>query len=170
MAISATPSGAALAASPPDGVRTRSTASLARVGRKPSWRVPAVCHVGLTRSAEEFRLLDVDGQDVSRKGGRERFTAPHPREAYSTDHAADVDGYGLVDLICQILTAEFVIETGASAAALDAQTLDGSFLRGEEVRRVGLDSIAARDLPWANVDAVLSPGGQPVAPCPSPHV
>lgn len=51
-------------------------------------------------------------------------------------HQEDVNSDGLIDLVCQIKTAEFVIEPGESIAVLEAQTFDGTPIRGEDTVRI----------------------------------
>ena len=47
-------------------------------------------------------------------------------------HQEDVNGDGLLDLVCQVYTAQFFIEPGTSTAILEAKTFGGKLLRGED--------------------------------------
>jgi hypothetical protein len=44
----------------------------------------------------------------------------------------DVNGDGLIDLVCHVTTAQFFIEVGQSVAVLEAQTFSGRSIRGED--------------------------------------
>ena len=47
-------------------------------------------------------------------------------------HEEEVNGDSLLDLVCQVYTVEFMIEEGESVAVLEAETYDGSRIRGED--------------------------------------
>ncbi|MCK5504657.1 MAG: DUF1566 domain-containing protein [Thermodesulfovibrionia bacterium] len=47
-------------------------------------------------------------------------------------HEEDVDDDGLLDLVCQVNTAQFVVETDESFAVLEAETFDGALIYGED--------------------------------------
>ena len=51
-------------------------------------------------------------------------------------HEEDVNGNGLIDLVCQAHTAQFMIEVGQSVAVLEAETFDGIPIRGEDTVRI----------------------------------
>lgn len=51
-------------------------------------------------------------------------------------HAEDINGDGLPDLICQILTEELQVITGQAVAMLDCLTFDGNPIHGEDVIRI----------------------------------
>ncbi|MBL3618899.1 MAG: hypothetical protein JMN26_14360, partial [gamma proteobacterium endosymbiont of Lamellibrachia anaximandri] len=46
--------------------------------------------------------------------------------------AADVNGDQMTDLICQVYTAQFMIEPGEASVMLEAETEDGMMIRGED--------------------------------------
>jgi hypothetical protein len=46
-------------------------------------------------------------------------------------HAEDVNGDGLLDLVCQVYTSQLVI-AGTGTALLEAKTFDGRLVRGED--------------------------------------
>ncbi len=51
-------------------------------------------------------------------------------------HDEDVNSDGLLDLVCQVETAQFMIEVGESVAVLEAETFDGTPIRGEDSIRI----------------------------------
>jgi hypothetical protein len=51
-------------------------------------------------------------------------------------HSEDVNGDGLLDLVCQVVTAQFMIEEGDSVAALEASTYSGQAIRGQDSIRI----------------------------------
>lgn len=51
-------------------------------------------------------------------------------------HAEDVNGDGLADLVCQVVTSELQIAPGASTAVLEAQTFSGRAIQGEDSIRI----------------------------------
>ena len=55
-------------------------------------------------------------------------------------HQEDVNDDGLMDLVCQIYTAQFMIEEGQTTAVLEAETIDGTKLRGEDYIRIVPDN------------------------------
>ncbi|HEX9786782.1 MAG TPA: hypothetical protein VGB09_02095 [Candidatus Binatia bacterium] len=44
----------------------------------------------------------------------------------------DVNGDGLDDLVCHVITEEFLIEEGDSVAVLEGETFGGTPIRGED--------------------------------------
>lgn len=54
----------------------------------------------------------------------------------SLAHAEDVNGDGLLDLMCDVLTEEILLEPGDSIAVLEASTSDGRKIRGEDSVKV----------------------------------
>ena len=55
-------------------------------------------------------------------------------------HQEDVNLDGYVDLVCQIYTAQFFVEEGETTAILEAETTDGTKLRGEDIIRIVPDN------------------------------
>jgi len=51
-------------------------------------------------------------------------------------HIDDVNGDGLLDLVCQVETAQFMIEPGEAWAVLEGQTFDGLAIRGRDSVRI----------------------------------
>ena len=52
---------------------------------------------------------------------------------------ADVNGDGLVDLVCDLQTAPSIIEPGVALAILEGQTFDGINVRGEDFVHIVTD-------------------------------
>ena len=85
-------------------------------------------------SSEDFDATAVDGSTV--------FLSSAPVKLAGTVenilcHEEDVSGAtgepdGLLDLVCQIETAEFMLEPGSATAVLEGQTFDGISIRGED--------------------------------------
>ncbi len=55
-------------------------------------------------------------------------------------HAEDVNGDSRLDLLCQVLTAQFIIEPGSSVAVLEATTFSGQAIRGEDTVQIVKDN------------------------------
>ncbi|MCZ6689050.1 MAG: SBBP repeat-containing protein [Planctomycetota bacterium] len=51
-------------------------------------------------------------------------------------HHEDVNGDGLLDLLCQIVTAEMNLDSGATTATLEAMTFDGLAITGEDTVKI----------------------------------
>lgn len=51
-------------------------------------------------------------------------------------HVEDVNREGLLDLICQVVTAQFAIQPGDSVAVMEAETFNGTRIRGEDAIRI----------------------------------
>ena len=51
-------------------------------------------------------------------------------------HEEDVNGDGVVDLVCKVETVQFLIEVGDSVAVLEAKTFGGVEIRGEDSVRI----------------------------------
>ena len=52
----------------------------------------------------------------------------------------DVNEDGLLDKVCKIYTAQFMIETGETVAVLEAETFDGTLIRGEDTVNIVPDN------------------------------
>jgi len=55
-------------------------------------------------------------------------------------HQEDVNLDGLIDTVCQVYTAQLMVEVGETTATLEAETFDGIKLRGEDFIRVVPDN------------------------------
>jgi hypothetical protein len=62
------------------------------------------------------------GASIKRVGKSDKFPANYE----------DVNGDGLLDLVCQVLTEELLIEPGESMASFEAETFDAISVRGED--------------------------------------
>ena len=51
-------------------------------------------------------------------------------------HVEDVNGEGLRDLVCQVVTAQLAIQPGDSVAVMEAETFGGTRIRGEDAIRI----------------------------------
>ena len=55
-------------------------------------------------------------------------------------HEEDIYDDGLIDLVCQVETAQFMVEVGQSVVVLEAETFDGTLIRGEDTIRIVPDN------------------------------
>ena len=76
-----------------------------------------------------FDATQVDPASVTLAGARIRLIGKGDK--YSCN-AEDVNADSFVDLVCHVVTAQFMIEPGDSIAVLEAQTFDGQAMRGED--------------------------------------
>ncbi len=84
-------------------------------------------------SSATFAATTVDPDTVSLAGAKVKMVGKSNRFLC---HAEDVNGDGLPDLVCQVETAQFMIEEGASVAVLEAETFDGQAIRGQDDVRI----------------------------------
>jgi hypothetical protein len=88
-------------------------------------------------STADFDALTVNPASVSLAGASVKLVSKD--EKYLC-HQKDVNLDGLIDLVCQVYTAQFMVEAGETTAILEAETLDGTKLRGEDnIRLVPYD-------------------------------
>lgn len=80
-------------------------------------------------SSDTFDATTVDPDTVSLAGARIKLVG---KSGKSLCHEEDVNGDERLDLVCQVYTAEFMIEEGESVAVLEAETFDGTRIRGED--------------------------------------
>lgn len=80
-------------------------------------------------SSATFDATQVDPATVTLAGGAVRLIGKGDKFACS---AQDVNKDGLLDLVCHVVTAQFLIEPGDSVAVLEAKTLSGQAIRGED--------------------------------------
>jgi hypothetical protein len=88
-------------------------------------------------SSGAFDALTIKLDTISLSGASVRIVG---RSEKSLCHEEDVNGDGLMDVICQVLTAEFMLEEGESVAILEAETLDGKPIRGEDSVKIVPDT------------------------------
>ncbi len=84
-------------------------------------------------SSPSFDAFTVVPESISLAGARVKMVG---KSGKSLCHTEDANEDGLEDLVCQVLTAQFMIEEGESVAILEAETLDGTLLRGEDEVRI----------------------------------
>jgi len=84
-------------------------------------------------SSDTFDATTVDPGTVTLAGAVVKMAGKS--EKYLSQER-DVNGDGLLDLVCQVLTAAFKIEPGASTAVLEAETFGGQSIRGEDFIRI----------------------------------
>lgn len=80
-------------------------------------------------SSEQFDATQVDPATVTLAGAAVGLIGKGDRYSCS---AQDVNGDGRVDLLCHVMTAQFMIEEGDSMAVLEAKTFSGQAIRGQD--------------------------------------
>jgi len=76
-----------------------------------------------------FDATTVDPDTVSLAGSSIKLVG---KSGKLLAHQEDVNGDGLTDLVCQVLTDQLLLEPGASAALLEAQTTAGIPIVGQD--------------------------------------
>jgi hypothetical protein len=84
-------------------------------------------------SSATFNALTVLPETISLSGARVKLMGRGDRYLCAGE---DVNGDNRTDLVCHVLTAQFLIETGDSVAVLEAQTSTGLVVRGEDTIRI----------------------------------
>jgi hypothetical protein len=87
-------------------------------------------------SSDTFDATTVDPVTVALAGATVKLVGKSDKYLA---HEEDVNEDGLMDLVCQVYTAQFMIEPGESLAVLEAETFDGTPIRGEDSIRVVSD-------------------------------
>jgi len=80
-------------------------------------------------SSSTFDATQVNPETVTLAGAKVKLIGKGERYSCSPE---DVNGDGLMDLMCHVITADFLIEPGDSIAVLEADTFDGKHVRGED--------------------------------------
>jgi hypothetical protein len=80
-------------------------------------------------SSLTFDATQVDPTTVTLAGARVRLIGKGDRYSCAVE---DVNADGLPDLVCHVVTAQFIIEPGDSVAVLEAETFGGVTIRGED--------------------------------------
>jgi DNA-binding beta-propeller fold protein YncE len=88
-------------------------------------------------SSDTFDATTVDPETVSLAGARVKMVG---KSGKYLCHDEDVNEDGLLDLICQVQTIENFIVTGESVAVLEAETFDGTPIRGDDTVRIVPDN------------------------------
>lgn len=84
-------------------------------------------------STADFDATTVDPESVSLAGASVKMVGKS--EKYLCNQS-DVNEDELIDLVCKIYTAQFMIEKGETNAVMEAETIDGTKLRGEDIIRI----------------------------------
>jgi len=92
-----------------------------------------VIPVAILSSATFNATTRVNPNTISLAGAKVKMMG---KTGNSLCHSEDVNGDGLLDLVCQVNTAQFIIEIGESIAVLEAETFDGTAVRGEDSVRI----------------------------------
>ncbi len=88
-------------------------------------------------SSDTFEATTVDPDTVSLAGAGVKMAG---KSGKYLSQERDVNNDGLLDLVCQILTAGFEIVPGDSVAVLTAKTYDNQYIRGEDNIRIVKDN------------------------------
>ncbi len=84
-------------------------------------------------SSPSFDATQVVPESVSLAGAKVKLIGKAGRYSCAT---TDVNTDGLLDLLCHVETAQFFLEPGESLAVLEAETLGGRAIRGQEMVRI----------------------------------
>jgi hypothetical protein len=76
-----------------------------------------------------FDATQVNPDTVTLAGAKVKLIGKGDRYSCGPE---EVNGDSLIDLVCHVITAEFLIELGDSIAILEAETFDGTQIRGED--------------------------------------
>jgi probable HAF family extracellular repeat protein len=80
-------------------------------------------------SSDIFDATTIIPETVNLEGARVRMVGKHGKYLC---HDEDVDEDGLLDMVCQIYTAQFMLEKGETVAVMEAETFDGTAISGED--------------------------------------
>jgi hypothetical protein len=80
-------------------------------------------------SSPTFDATRIVPESVSLAGARVKLVGKSSRGLCA---AEDVNADGRLDLVCQVVTAQFIIEVGDSVAVLEADTIYGQHVRGQD--------------------------------------
>jgi len=80
-------------------------------------------------SSSTFDATTIVPESVSLAGARVKLVGKSNRALCA---AEDVNNDGRLDLVCQVVTAQFLIEVGDSVAVLEADTTSGQHVRGQD--------------------------------------
>jgi hypothetical protein len=84
-------------------------------------------------SSATFDAATVNPNTISLAGARVKLVG---KSEAALCHLEDSNDDSLPDLVCQVLTADFMIEQGESVAVLEAETFDGILVRGQDSVRI----------------------------------
>lgn len=77
--------------------------------------------------------LKIDPETISLAGAKVKIVGKGSKYLC---HSEDINGDALNDLVCQVETVDFLIVEGDSTAVLEAETFDGTPVRGEDSVRI----------------------------------
>jgi hypothetical protein len=80
-------------------------------------------------SSGKFDATQVNPETVSLAGAKVKLIGKGDKYL---SHVVDINGDGLLDLLCYVTTAQFIIEPGTSVAVLEAETFDGQKIIGQD--------------------------------------
>jgi hypothetical protein len=80
-------------------------------------------------STETFDATTIDPDTICLAGATVKLVGKSQK---ALCHIEDVNGDGLLDLVCQVLTVDFMVEEGATTAELVAETYDGLTIKGQD--------------------------------------
>jgi hypothetical protein len=80
-------------------------------------------------STTTFDATTIDPSTVALAGASVKLIGKSAKYACGTE---DANQDGILDLVCHVYTAQFMVEPGQSTAVLEATTLDGTNIRGED--------------------------------------
>lgn len=84
-------------------------------------------------SSDTFDATTVDPTSVSLAGASVKMVGKSDKYLCNQE---DINNDGLIDLVCKIYTAQFMVEEGETMAIMEAETFDGIKLRGEDLIRI----------------------------------
>lgn len=84
-------------------------------------------------SSPSFDAQQVNPATITLAGARVKLIGKGDRYSCS---ANDVNGDGLMDLVCHVVTTQFLIEIGDSIAVLEGETFGGIAIRGQDSIRI----------------------------------
>ncbi len=84
-------------------------------------------------SSDTFDATTVDPETVRLAGAGVKMAG---KSGKYLSHEEDVNYDGLLDLVCKVYTAQFIIEEGVSVAVLEAETYDGQSIHGVDDIRI----------------------------------
>jgi hypothetical protein len=84
-------------------------------------------------SSPTFDATQVDPATVTLAGAQVKMIGKGDRNACAVE---DSNSDGLLDLVCHVTTAQFLIEPGDSVAVLEARTVNGQQIRGQDSIRI----------------------------------
>jgi len=88
-------------------------------------------------SSDTFDAASIDPLSVDLNGARVKVVGN--KNAKPLCHLEDVNADGRADMVCQVMTVDFLIEPGEDMATLNAKTTDGKQITGKDFVRIVQD-------------------------------